>query len=129
MSILKTIKSFLGITEKLTFNDSDSDLLVKLQANRDTALRQLIPTRMMNEFMNFIYPDHHLKLIVKDIYHTYHDYLVSEESRRVYLQYALRLSLSIKGFGRSLILHHNIDPEVIVKTMLGDTEIESIEET
>jgi len=129
MSILKTVKSFLGITEKLTFDDSGSGLLAKLQANRETALRQVIPTRMMNEFMNFIYPDHHLKLIVKDIYNTYHDYLASEESRRVYLQYALRLSLSIKGFGRSLILHHNIDPEVIVRTMLGDTETESIEET
>jgi len=129
MSILKTVKSFLGITEKLTFNDSDSDLLVKLQANRETALRQIIPTRMMNEFMNSVYPDQHLKSIVRDIYHTYHDYLVSEESRNVYLQYALRLSLSIKGFGRRLILHHNIDPEVIVRTMLGDIETKSIEET
>ena len=129
MSILKTIKSFLGVTEKLTFNESDSDLLVQLQANRETALRQIIPTRLMNEFMNSVYPDQHLKLIVKDIYHTYHDYLTSEESRSVYLQYALRLSLSIKGFGRRLILHHNIDPEVIVRIMLGDTETESIEQT
>jgi hypothetical protein len=127
--MLKTIKSFLGITEKLTFNETDSDLLVQLQANRETALRQIIPTRMMNEFMNSVYPDQHLKSIVKDIYHTYHDYLTSEESRSVYLQYALRLSLSIKGFGRRLILHHNIDPEVIVRIMLGDTETESVEET
>lgn len=127
--MLKTIKSFLGITEKLTFNETDSDLLVQLQANRETALRQVIPTRMMNEFMNSVYPDQHLKSIVKDIYHTYHDYLTSEESRSVYLQYALRLSLSIKGFGRRLILHHNIDPEVIVRIMLGDTETESVEET
>ena len=129
MKILKNMKGFLGITEKLTFNDSDSDLLVQLQANRETALRQIIPTRMMNEFMNSVYPDQHLKSIVKDIYHTYHDYLMSEESRSVYLQYALRLPLSVKGFGRRLILHHNIDPEVIVRTMLGDTETESIEET
>ena len=129
MSILKTIKSFLGITEKLTFNESGSDLLVQLQANRETALRQIIPTRMMNEFMNSVYPDQHLKSIVEDIYHTYHDYLMSEESRSVYLQYALRLSLSIKGFGRRLILHHNIDPEIIVRIMLGDIETRSIEET
>jgi len=129
MSILKTIKSFLGITEKLTYNDSDSDLLARLQANRETALRQIIPTRMMNEFMNSIYPDHHLRIIVRDIYNTYHDYLVSEESRRTYLEYALRLSLSIKGFGRNLILHHNVDPEVIVRTMLGDTEIEPVDES
>ena len=129
MNIFKAIKKFFGITEKLTFNDSDSDLLVKLQANRETALRQIIPTRMMNEFMNSVYPDHHLKSIVKDIYHTYHDYLMSEESRSVYLQYALRLSLSIKGFGRRLILHHEIDPEVVVGIMLGDTDTESTEET
>ena len=129
MKILKNIKGFLGITEKLTFNDSDSDLLVQLQANRETALRQIIPTRMMNEFMNSVYPDQHLKSIVKEIYHTYHNNLMSADSRSVYLQHALRLSLSIKGFGRRLILHHNIDPEVIVRIMLGDTETESIEET
>ena len=128
MSILKTIKNFLGITEKLTLNDSDSDLLVQLKANRETAVRQLIPTRMMNEFMNSVYSDQHLKSIVKDN-STYHDYLLSEELRSAYLQYTLRMSLSIKGFGRRLILHHNIDPEVIVRIMLGDTETESIEET
>lgn len=128
MSILKTIESFFGITQKPTLNDSDPDLLVQLQANRDTTLRHIIPTHIMNEFMNSVYPDQHLKSIVKDIYHTYQDYLTSEESRSVYLQYALRISLSIKGFGRRLILHHNIDPEVIVRTMLGDTETESIKE-
>jgi len=128
MSILKTIKSFLGITEKLTLNDSDPDLLVQLQANRETAVRQIIPTRMMNEFMNSVYYEQHLKSIVKDK-STYHEYLMSEELRSVYLQYALRMSLSNKGFGRRLILHHNIDPEVIVRIMLGDTETESIEET
>ena len=129
MKILKTIKSFLGITEKLTFNDSDSDLLVQLQANRETALRQIIPTRMMNEFMNSVYPDQHLKSIVKEIYHTYHNNLMSADSRSAYLQYTLRLSLSIKGFWRRLLLHHNIDPEVVVRIMLGDTETESTEET
>jgi len=129
MGIVNTIKSFLGISEKMDFDDSDSDLLVKLQDNREIVLRKIIPTRLMHEFMNFIYPDHHLKLMVKDIYHTYHNYLVSEESRRVYLQYALRLSLSTKGFGRRLILHHNIDPEVIVRTMLADTETELTEKT
>ena len=129
MSILKTIKNFLGITEKLNYNDSGSYLLAKLQANRETALRQIIPTRMMNEFMHSIYPDHHLKIIVRDIHNTYNNYLVNEESRRTYLLYALRLSLSMKGFGRNLILHHNIDPEVIVRTMVGDTEIESVDET
>jgi len=60
---------------------------------------------------------------------TYHDYLMSEVLRSAYLQYALRMSLSIKGFGCRLILHHNIDPEVIVRIMLGDTETESVEET
>jgi hypothetical protein len=126
MSTLKTIKNFLGIAEKLTFNDADSDLLVQLQANRETALRQIIPTRMMNEFMNSVYPDHHLKLIVREIYHTYHNNLMSADSRNAYLQYTLRLSLSIKGFWRRLLLHHNIDPEVVVRTMLKD--IESTEE-
>jgi len=129
MSILKTIQSFLGMTEKLTFNDSDSDLLVQLQTNRETALRQIIPTRLMNEFMNSVYPDQYLKSIVRDTYQTYHDHLMNEESRNVYLQYALRLSLSFKGFGRRLILHYNIDPEAIVRIMLGETETESIEET
>ena len=128
MSILKTIESFFGITQKPTLNDYDPDMLVQLQANRDTTLRHIIPTHMMNEFMTSVYPDQHLKSIVKDIYHTYQDYLTSEESRSVYLKYALRISLSIKGFGRRLILHHNIDPEVIVRTMLDDTETESIKE-
>jgi len=127
MNILKDIKNFLGITEKLTFNDSDSDLLVQLQTNRETALRQIIPTRMMNEFMNSVYPDQHLKSIVREIYHTYHNNLMSADSRNAYLQYTLRLSLSIKGFWRRLLLHHNIDPEVVVRIML--TDIESTEET
>jgi hypothetical protein len=126
---MKNIKSFLGMTEKLNFDDSDSDLLVQLQSNRETVLRQIIPTRMMNEFMNSVYPDQHLRSIVREIYHTYHDYLVDEELRNVYLQYVLRLSLSVKGFGRRLILHYNVDPETIVRTMLGNTEAESIEET
>ena len=126
MSKLKTIKSFLGIAEKLTFNDADSDLFVQLKANRETALRQIIPTRMMNEFMNSVYPDQHLKSIVRDIYHTYHNNLMSADSRNAYLQYTLRLSLSIKGYWRRLLLHHNIDPEVVVSIMLKD--IESTEE-
>jgi hypothetical protein len=126
MSKLKTIKSFLGIAEKLTFNDADSDLLVQLKANRETALRQIIPTRMMNEFMNSVYPDQHLKSIVRDIYHTYHNNLMSADSRNAYLQYTLRLSLSIKGYWRRLLLYHNIDPEVVVSIMLKD--IESTEE-
>jgi hypothetical protein len=129
MSKLKNIKRFLGMKEKLDFSGSDSDLLVNLQATRETALRHIIPTRMMHEFMNSVYPDQHLKSIVKDIYHTYHDYLMSEELRNMYLQDSLRLSLSVKGFGRRLILYHSIDPEVIVKTMLSDTKPESNEKT
>ena len=127
MSKLKNIRRFLGINEKLDFNGSDSDLLAHLQANRETALRQIIPTRLMTEFMNSIYPDQHLKSIVKDIYQTYCDYLVSEQIRNMYLKDSLRLSLSVKGFGRRLILHHGIDPEVIVNIMLGDTKTTSEE--
>ena len=128
MSILKTIESFLGITRKPAFIDFNSDLLVQLQTNRDTALRHIIPTRMMNEFMNSVYSDQHLISILKDIYHTYQDYLTSEESRNIYLQYSLRRCLSIKGFGSRLILHHKTDPEVIVRTMLSDAQTESIED-
>ena len=127
MSKLKNIRRFFGINEKLDFNGSDSDLLAHLQANRETALRQIIPTRLMTEFMNSIYPDQHLKSIVKDIYQTYRDYLVSEQIRNMYLKDSLRLSLSVKGFGRRLILHHSIDPEVIVNIMLGDTKTTSEE--
>jgi len=129
MSILKAIKKFFGITEESALNDSDSHLFVQLQANRETAVRQIIPIRMMNEFINSVYPDHHLKSIVKDIYHTYHNNLMSADSRNAYLQYTLRLSLSIKGFWRRLLLHHNIDPEVVVRIMLRDTDTESTEET
>ena len=116
------------MNEKLDFSGSDSGLLKNLQTNRETALRHLIPTRMMNEFMNSVYPDQNLKSIVKDIYHSYHDHLTSEELRKMYLQNSLRLSLSVKGFGRRLILHHSIDPEDIVKIMLGHSKPASEEE-
>lgn len=124
MGILNSIKKFLMISNVPTSDVSDSPLLVQLQTNRETALRQVIPTSMMNEFLTFIYPNQRLKSIVKDMYHTHHDYLISPEARGAYLPYVLRLALSIRRFGHRLILHNNIDPEVIIKIMLKNTGTE-----
>jgi hypothetical protein len=98
MTILKTLKNFLGITEKLPHDDSYSIFLVKLQKNRDTALRQIIPTRMMNEF-------------------------------QMTIRHVLRLFISTHRFGHRLILHHNIDPEVVVQIMLRESDTKLAEET
>jgi hypothetical protein len=124
MSIISSIKKFLMISNVPASDISESPLYVQLQANREIALRQVIPTEMMNEFLTFIYPNQRLKSIVKDMYHTYHDYLISPEARNAYLPYVLRLALSIRRFGHRLILHSNIDPEDIVRIMLENTGIE-----
>jgi hypothetical protein len=128
MSLINTIKKFFGAREKSFADVADSALFGQLQANRETALRQIIPTRMMNEFLTAIYPDHRLKAIVKDIYTTYHDYLKAPDILSAYLQYVLRLLISTNRFGHRLILYHNIDPEVVVKTMLSDSDTGATEE-
>lgn len=119
MSILNSIKNSFGITKESPLNDPETRLFIQLQANRDIALRQIIPTPMMNEFVTSIYTDQHLKSIVKDMYR---NKLVNADSHSAFLQYTLRISLSIHGFGRRLILHHKVDPEVVAATMLRDTE-------
>jgi hypothetical protein len=102
---------------------------MKLQKNRDTALRQIIPTRMMNEFQMTIYPDYRLKAIVRDIYSTYHDNLKEPDMINAYLRHVLRLFISTHRFGHRLILHHNIDPEVVVQIMLRESDTKLAEET
>lgn len=119
MSLLDSLKKSLGITKEPPLTDSETRLLTQLQANRKTALEQVLPDEMRTEFMTSVYSDRHLESIVKEIYR-YELIGDNADLRRTLLENAIRLSLSIKRFGRNLILYHAIDPGTVAQIMLRD---------
>ena len=117
-----SMKKFLGPRqENLPFKESENRLFIQLQANRKMALAEIIPEGLMIQFLTNIFPDGQLRAITNAVYNT--KSIDGESLRRIYLEDILRSTLSINRFGRKLILHHQVDPEDIVKIMLRDIDI------
>ena len=121
MSLLNSLGKFFGINKQHLLTDCETHLLNQLQTNRRTVSQQLIPDRMKNKFISSVYPDQQLMFFVKGICS---NESVSEETRRKFLQNAIRLSLSIEGFGTNLISHYRLNPEAVVTIMLQDIDFE-----
>ena len=100
---------------EVQMNEAQIKMLERLKANRTIAAMQIVPASMQNEFLKSVYPDDHLKSIVTGAYDTSK---VADNLIMTYLDYAVRLSLSIQGFGLRLIYRHRIDPDGIAKIML-----------
>ena len=100
-------------------NSVETDLLTKLQANRKVVLYQEIPDNMMNEFISSIYSNRQLVRIIKKAYRSR---LIGDRAdvSRMYLEYLLRLALTTNQFGARLIVHHGVDPEIIITIILKD---------
>ena len=100
-------------------NAVETNLLTKLQANRKVVLYQEIPDNMMNEFISSIYSNRQLVRIIKKAYRSR---LIGDRAdvSRVYLEYLLRLALTANQFGARLIVHHGVDPEIIITIILKD---------
>jgi len=111
---LDQIRRLIGIEKKTSLNDSESNLYSQLQSNRERVSQQIVPEKLRKEFLKTIYPDSNLVLYAQAFY------LGSKLENKMavnFVLYHMAGSLSIKGFGRRLLMQ-GIRPEAVFSEML-----------
>ena len=101
-------------TNNYSLKDRELELFARLKNNRQTALQQ-IHHDAKAEFLSSIYSDKKLlnysKTILQDKY-------ITKGLLLTLLEYEIRKPLSIRDFGKRLIVYYHTDPEAIIKSML-----------
>ena len=94
--------------------ENEKRLLTQLRNNRQTASLS-VHADLKKEFISKMFSD---KQLIKCIKIVGRNNFIVAESRLVLLEYALRRSITTRGFSERLIVFYNTNPEIIIKIML-----------
>jgi hypothetical protein len=118
-NLLNSLRKLFGTDKEPPLTGPEKHLLFKLTANRKVCREKLVPKAMRKEFSS-LFSDKCLKQTVKEVYSKQ---FLTKDKRGEYLKLLIAGHLGTKGFGTKLMVNHDIDPESIVRRMLGRIKV------